>query len=448
MIRTDLDENSALDQWDEDVQRAEDCVLGGAMAFPECIPNLLCNHGDFFRPRYGQVFRLLVERFNQGSPVQDPFGALRSAGLTDANHDKAWIANLMRHSLPAIAVSHSGLLRNASKQRKLQAVIARGNLANVYAEVDELIDEISAIRGSDSLRCTATESAQASLDRFIESLDNSTLPQLIPQYSALSGLEVGEGLITVLGAPPGKGKTALVMQAMFDALELDNHLIAVVANAEMSFDVLIRRELTRATGITSSAIRFGKLSAEERSQIKAAAGNLREKLERVESLADPCNLSNLLMLETHTPGLLIVDYVQKFAPMDKDARQGVNEVMAGLRILAKAGWAVIAISATTRAKDDKLTLSSLRESSEIEYNADSVYLLNDHGPVDGKEWLRNITLNHAKNRHGSMVDIELQFHAPRMEFTERPTVVLEASPFANDFKTLNPFQAAGGGFHG
>jgi len=152
-----------------------------------------------------------------------------------------------------------------------------------------------------------------------------------------------------------------------------------------------------------------------------------------------------LQLLSSKPGLLIVDYLQKFIPVDtRDPRLGVNMVMDGLRELASAGWAVIAISATNRPTKDsqRLTVNSLRESSEIEFQADSIYLLHDEGPArPDQPWIHNVKLEHVKNRHDKTTDLELEFDQPRMEFTQRKTNVL-SSPFAVDFAqhSRNPFE--------
>jgi replicative DNA helicase len=285
------------------------------------------------------------------------------------------------------------------------------------------------------LRPIATTPAASVLDDYINDLLAGSVAQLLPQYSALEGIEVGPGLVTILGAYPGVGKTALCSQIMFDALELKPDLSAVIANAETGFDVLLRRQLTRITRIPSKSIRFGLLTEDDKDRIRKAATELRPRLERVSVLNHPYTILNLLALLDRQPGLLICDYLQLFlAPEAKDPRLGVNGVMNGLRRLAKEGWSVIAISATSRpTKDNKLlTIHSLRESSEIEFQADSIYLLHDLGPVSGdKEWLRNVTLEHAKNRHDQQVHFELEFHRPRMEFTKRVIV----SEFAGDFSS-------------
>ena len=70
------------------------------------------------------------------------------------------------------------------------------------------------------------------------------------------GFECGPGKITILGAPPGAGKTALVMQYVFSLLENDSKARVVIANAEMTFEVLLRRELTRRSQVSGGKLRF------------------------------------------------------------------------------------------------------------------------------------------------------------------------------------------------
>ncbi len=282
------------------------------------------------------------------------------------------------------------------------------------------------------------------LTQYVQQIRAGDLPQLISQPGVLDGIEVGAGLITIIGAPPGFGKTALAMQVMFDALELDDTLRAVVANAETSFDGLLRRELTRITRIDSKSIRFGQLTPQDLEQITAAASELIPRLQRVAVLNDPCNVIQLYKLRDEPPGLLIVDYLQKFAPSDKDGRQGANEVVAALRALAKLGWAVLCLSATKRDSkgqhnSKELGLSSYRDSGEIEYNADSAYVMVDNGPM-AAEYIRHITLSHCKNRHGQKVDHQLCFHMPRMSFGAMPAHEFEGSPeFGNVVGVDDPF---------
>lgn len=318
-------------------------------------------------------------------------------------------------------------------------VIDNGEWGNKLSEEDWIDKQEKAEDGPPTVR------AGSVLTKYLQDLSEGNVPRLIQQSTALNGIEIGGGMITGIGAGPGAGKTALCMQIVFDALRLDKKLTAVIANAEMGFEVLLRRELTRLTDIRSDKIRFADLDKCDLERIQRAGSHLMEHLERVQVLVDPHDLGQLLRLLECSPGILVVDYLQKFAPRDLDPRLGVGAVMAGLRQLARRGWYVIAISATSRPQkgDKKLTMSSLRESSEIEFNCDSIYLLNDNGPVNNCENLRSVTLDCAKNRHGAPRDIELVFNRPKLEFTS-PVVV--AYPEFGEVVDVedNPFCFSGG----
>ncbi len=60
-------------------------------------------------------------------------------------------------------------------------------------------------------------------------------PTFYPIASAggLARIEIGPGLVTLLGGAPGAGKTAFAMQGGIDALRLTPTLRALVCNVEM-----------------------------------------------------------------------------------------------------------------------------------------------------------------------------------------------------------------------
>jgi replicative DNA helicase len=265
----------------------------------------------------------------------------------------------------------------------------------------------------------ATTSAVELLDDYANNLDAGLSSKLFSFGEALDGLEVGPELVTIIGAPPGAGKTCLAMQMAFEAIERDRGLRVIVANAETSFHGLLRRELTRITGIDGDKIRFGNLTSSERNQVNRALGQIRERVGRMEVLDEPSTFTQLQQI-TGDPGLLVVDYLQKFSPPAGDVKQGITSLMNVLRSYAKKGWAVVVLSATSRPKDGAKVQDTsqfvFRDSSEIEFNGDSCYVVRDDGPIDGDEHIRNVTLVHAKNRHGAKRDRGLVFNKPRSCF--------------------------------
>src|SRR5262249_25326900 len=76
----------------------------------------------------------------------------------------------------------------------------------------------------------------------------------------LARLEIGPGLVTLVGGAAGAGKTAFTMQLLLDALRLTPALKAVVCNIEMAPAVLLDRQLARLSGVPLTEIRHRRLT--------------------------------------------------------------------------------------------------------------------------------------------------------------------------------------------
>jgi replicative DNA helicase len=240
----------------------------------------------------------------------------------------------------------------------------------------------------------------------------------------LARLEIGPGLVWLLGGAPGAGKTAFAMQCILDALRLTPELRAVVCNVEMRPAVLLDRQLARLSGIDLSTIRHRRLGAEHAERIDQALATLEPLAERLAFCRPPFDLANVAATaDTFDAHLLLLDYIQRIPPPGEhgDKRGSVNATMDYLRQFADAETAVIVISAIGRTKDSKgrssytgegLNLASFRESSELEFGADDAFILTPDGEDAG-----SVTLRHLKSRHGEARDIALGFDGKLQRFT-------------------------------
>src|SRR5215468_6564275 len=109
----------------------------------------------------------------------------------------------------------------------------------------------------------------------------------------LATIEVGPGLVMLLGGAPGAGKTAFTMQAVVDALRLTPDLRAVVCNVEMGPAALLDRQLARLSGIDLTAIRHRRLGAEHADRIDQAMHTLEPLAERLGFVRSPFDLENV-----------------------------------------------------------------------------------------------------------------------------------------------------------
>src|SRR5437762_6431198 len=109
----------------------------------------------------------------------------------------------------------------------------------------------------------------------------------------LGRIEIGPGLVTLLGGAPGAGKTAFTMQAVIDALRLTPTLRAVCCNAEMPPAVLLDRQLARLSGIDLTLIRHRRLGAAHADRIDQAMSTLEALAERRAFVRPPFDLANV-----------------------------------------------------------------------------------------------------------------------------------------------------------
>ncbi len=240
---------------------------------------------------------------------------------------------------------------------------------------------------------------------------------------AFDSIQIGPGLVTLFGGAPGAGKTALAVQFVFDALRLTESLRVCVCNVEMPPGELLNRQLARLSGVDLTTIRHRKLSTADGEKADAALAVMEPLCERVCFVRPPFDLENTARTaDTFRADLIVLDYLQRIPPPGehKDNRGSVNATMDFLRRFADAGVAVLAIAAVGRTKDKRgrssydssgLSLASFRESGELEYGADSAFILCPNGSGDA------VTLRCLKDRNGEPRDIPLTFHRANQRFS-------------------------------
>jgi replicative DNA helicase len=276
------------------------------------------------------------------------------------------------------------------------------------------------------------------LARCRDDVLSGTPPVLYPVGKGLESVQVGPGLVTLLGGAPGAGKTALAVQWVVDALRATNTLRGVVCNVEMSPQVLLERQLARLSGIDLSVIRHRKLGEEHGDRMAKAFATLEPLCERLCFVRPPFDLANVAAAaDAFGADLLLLDYLQRIKPPGdhNDKRGSVDALMDFLRQFADAGRAIIAVAAVGRTKDSRgrssydangLGLASFKETGEIEYGADSAYLLcPDRGGGDG------VALRCLKDRYGEPRDVALEFGRATQRFTvSKWTTAPEKGPMA------------------
>ncbi|MBS0481553.1 MAG: replicative DNA helicase [Proteobacteria bacterium] len=206
--------------------------------------------------------------------------------------------------------------------------------------------------------------------------------------------------LIILAGRPGMGKTSLATNIAFnaadrlrrdlaDGIEAEKSVGAATAffSLEMSADQLATRILAEQSGISSEALRMGKISREDFQQLSYAS----QRLAELPLYIDDTPALSIAALRTrarrlkrrHDIGLVVVDYLQLLQGSGRASDNRVNEISEisrGLKTLAKElGVPVIALSQLSRAveqrEDKRPMLSDLRESGSIEQDADMVWFV-------------------------------------------------------------------------
>jgi replicative DNA helicase len=155
----------------------------------------------------------------------------------------------------------------------------------------------------------------------------------------------------------------------------------------MSADQLATRILAEQSGISSEALRMGKISREDFQQLSYASQRLAELplyIDDTPGLTIAALRTRARRLKRrHDIGLVVIDYLQLLQGSGRATDNRVNEISEisrGLKTLAKElSVPVIALSQLSRAveqrEDKRPMLSDLRESGSIEQDADMVWFV-------------------------------------------------------------------------
>jgi replicative DNA helicase len=241
----------------------------------------------------------------------------------------------------------------------------------------------------------------------------------------LGGLHPSD--LVILAARPGVGKSALALNLLYN-MAFAGRRIALFS-LEMSEDQMYERLMAMHTGISTDVLRRKKdLSTAHLSAIADATGVITSQIIWIDDTAAIDVLeaqSKARQLHAQEPlDVIVVDYLQRMSvPAERDNRvQTVGKIVRTLKSMARELHVpVVALSQLTRAVEGRTnhipTLADLRETGEIEQEADVVLMLYREELYDKETEKQGITEVHiAKHRHGPLGVVRLRFDARTTRF--------------------------------
>lgn len=228
--------------------------------------------------------------------------------------------------------------------------------------------------------------------------------------------------LLLIAGNPGQGKTALAMQ--WATASAQNGLPSAILSLEMGKRALRNRLISGLTGIPMQVLRTREWPSDKHRQRAVEAAEYLASIPLY--VDDRSGLNAVQVYETITAwkdrgiGLGFVDYIQRMGG-DSDSRvQQVGEAVRAIKNAAKdADLPIVALSSLNRTGNtsEKPRLSHLRDSGDIEFEADTILMF--HYPDDDLyEDIRICDVHVMKQRNGPTGVASVRFNKPATRFED------------------------------
>lgn len=304
---------------------------------------------------------------------------------------------------------------------KLLTMSPTATPSEIHALVERTAREIAPTAGVGPVHISDTiEAVMAE----IEAGDVTRVFTGFPKLDELMG-GLAPGNLFVVGAGTGRGKTAFAVNVLvnvarqglpvsFFALEMtSNEVTRRILSVEGG--LYLRKDMTPATKPEALAGAFERVSAMP-IQISASQGF---NTASIEASFEHSRVNGFV------PSLVVVDYLQlmEASGAASNRQEQVAEVSRGLKRLAmRYEVPIIVLSQLRRLNDTEEAdarpgLHHLRESGAIEQDADAVLLLSNER-INRDKYDRVMLADLAKNRHGPIGELTINFNAQTQQMTE------------------------------
>ena len=435
---------------------AEQAVLGAILIDSECMAQVadILKSEHFYLPEHQAVYSVMLEKMvqNQAIDFVTVLNALQAEEYFAGEEGKAYLLKLTM-TVPAVKSieNYARIVRQKYDVRALirvareiteDAMDPASDPADLLDAAEQKIYDIRDERPQNGLVPIkdAITGAYETFNKLISDQkdDYVGIPTGISALDAITtGLNKSD--LIIVGARPGMGKTAFVLNIARNVAVLSKRKVAVF-NLEMSREQMVHRFLSTEAHVSVKKMRTGTMDPDEWSRVGFAAGELCQApiyLDDTPTITVPEMMARLRRLKN--VGLVIVDYLQlmKLGRRMDNRVQEVAEITRSLKIMAKELHVPVMVCAQLSRATDKDSkthrpaLSDLRESGSIEQDADQVlFLYRDEYYINEKKDPSTVEMGTAevivaKNRHGEQGTVKLAFLGEFTQFTSLETNLTE-----------------------
>jgi replicative DNA helicase len=414
------------------IENLEKAIIGKCIEDPMCIADLAELPKDFFCKAVHQtVAGILIEKWLADKPI-DSFTVYAALEAASQN---VYLADVLELADVAASVNFLGdlhLLKDQYLRRKLKhlgTVLAK-KAFTLSEDPEELvgntIEDLSDLMQPDESPVRLFwEVLNPMMIRYeAGKQDEPGVPSGLGILDKSLGSGFRRGTLNVLAARPSMGKSALALQWAFHAAKQGYKVLFV------SLEMPAKNLATRIAGSESNQNAF-KLQYAGRGAWKRVRHAVQPSAAVKLWLSDDSSMNAARVISLakslkakHGLDLIVVDYLQRFVDLNNhDANRvhlvgGISKSFANLA--RRTNSAVVLVSQLSRrvdyTADKRPSLADLRDSGEIEQDADTVMLLYRPGYYDRDADQGEAYLLLEKNREGPTGSLPLIWDAEKVRF--------------------------------
>lgn len=424
---------------EQDKLAAQVAVLGSLLIDPRLTGEALerVRAEDFTTPKCRMVYQAIRALFTEGKPT-DPVTVRGKLGGQPGDGWDQYLLELVEVTPTAANIwEYADLMREQARMTKMAEL---AGLLQVSSDMEEARGYISQLNDLlvDRRGIQRMDMSQLLLT-FTDRHSGKPVEYMtwgLPKVDAGTYVEMGD--MVVLGGYPSAGKTALAVSMAYHQAE--SHRVGFYS-LETNRYKLADRLVANLAGIEIPAIKDNQITSEQWQRVANQSDRIRARqLELIEA-------SGMTVQDIQADALarryeiVYVDYLQLVEPESRrvNRTEQVSGVSRGLQQLAhQRGMLVVALSQLTRAehtgKNEQVepTMSDLRESGQIEQDADAIMLLYLEEPNRPEESRRILKI--AKNKEGTRGRIFLVFDGQFQRFRESAMEVPAPMPKRRSYK--------------
>lgn len=425
---------------------AEVSVLGGLMLDNTSFDNIIAilNHNDFYKDAHQIIFKAIQEIAERRVPIDQVtvIEQLKQSKKIETVGGAYYVTGLVEATPSAANIEHyAKIVRDSSIRRQL--IIFNSEIMNSAYEssenTEELLDRVQ--NKIISISYNKIQGHFNKIDNYVRQAsehicdlyDKGKIPGistgLIDIDKITGGLQ--RGLQYILAGRPSQGKSALAM-TIADNIATYEKLPVGIISLEMSGKALVLRLIAKKARINHAIFNRGKFEEGTFHLLMSYIQPISELPIYIDDSTDyrinDIIAKTRLLKKKEDIQLLIVDHLQLTGNEDNRFRGNKNleigEITKQLRNEAKnLNISTLVLSQLSRLAEHKRpTLAHLRDSGEIEQNADVVMFIwrpetagiNNDKEGNSNKNIANIYID--KHRDGATGEFKLTFNPEQVAF--------------------------------